>query len=157
MPVTKRLFLMLLLSCSMTMPLQAEVYKWTDADGVVRYGQLPPPGVEARPLGRAASSAADNSPASADSPGPAGKGVDPAVDEAELEQIRNEQAERVAKREAELAEYCANARAEMKKLEERPASRFLREGENGEPVRLSQAEYDAHRNKIQAGIDEYCN
>lgn len=135
----------------LTMPVQAEVYKWRGPDGVVRYGQLPPPGVQAQAIGET-------------SPEP---GVEDAVtnaeprsaeqDQAELEQIRAEQAEREAKRKAEREEYCVQARAELQKLDERPSSRLARRGEDGEQIRMTQAEYDAHRAQVQAGIDEYCN
>ncbi|MGH8453944.1 MAG: DUF4124 domain-containing protein [Nevskiales bacterium] len=132
----------------MTMPVQAEVYKWTDADGVVRYGQLPPPGVQTQTIGAVnANAAAPEAPAAAA----------PVQDEAQLERIRAEQAAREDKRKAEAEEYCKQARAELQTLSERPSSSMARLGENGERVRMTQEEYDAHRAKVQAGVDEHCS
>ena len=46
----KRLFaaFLMLLACSGLA--LAQQYKWVDADGKVRYGDVPPPGVKATPL-----------------------------------------------------------------------------------------------------------
>ena len=47
----KTRFLFFLLAFTLTaLPLQAAMYKWTDADGQVHYGEAPPPGVSAKQI-----------------------------------------------------------------------------------------------------------
>jgi hypothetical protein len=44
---TRGMWLLLFLACGLTLPAAAEMYKWTDENGVTIYSQSPPPGGEA--------------------------------------------------------------------------------------------------------------
>lgn len=65
------------------LPLRAEVYRWTDADGQLQYGDVPPPGVKAERVGR-----------------PVDPGLSPEAAQERLNQIRLDDAGRDAEREA---------------------------------------------------------
>lgn len=136
----------------LALPASAEVYKWTDASGVVHYGQLPPASEQAEAVGGTATS--ETEPAAES---PVAAQPTPAVDEDEVERVRAEQAERDAKRKAEWEEYCVKARAALKELDENPSSRLAQVSDSGERVRMTQEEHDAQRAQIQAAIDKHCN
>lgn len=140
----------LILLCVLTMPAQAEVYKWLGPDGVVQYGQLPPAGVQAQAVGTATVEAGADEVADGAEPAP------DVPDESALERIRAEQAAREDKRKVERDEYCTRARSEFQRLDETPSHRLAQIGEDGERVRMTQEEYDTQRAKLQAAIEEHC-
>lgn len=137
--------------CVLTLPAQAEVYKWTDADGVVRYGQLPPPGVQAQAIrGANAEASPSEAPATAEP-------KTPVQDEAQLERIRTEQAARETKRKAEAETYCNDARARLQTLNDTPSHRLATLGEDGERSRMTQKDHDAQRAQLEVTIKEHCS
>lgn len=155
-----RISLALTVLCVVSLPLHAAVYKWTDPDGSLRYGQVPPPGVQAQPLKAAGTDTADTpvaddaTPATAD---PArSEAGNQAGNEAESEAVRAQQAERAAKQQAEREAYCKRARAELKTMEERTSYRMARVDENGKPARMTTEDFEAHRASVEAGIREHC-
>ncbi len=132
----------------------AVVYKWTDAQGKVQYGDRPPDGVHAEVvemLGnhapRGASARADstsnsapqppkNAPQSAADPASAQKAVDE-----DVAQARDKQ--------------CADAQQRYKTLIE--GRKLYKTGADGERQYLTSEEIDAERLNAKHDIDSICN
>jgi hypothetical protein len=113
----------------------AQQYKWVDKDGRVRYGDVPPPGVKAKPLRAPAGPAAPAPSAAAKEEGK--KPLTPAEQEAEFRRRRLE-AQKEQEKQAKAAEadqakqqHCANAKQQLAMLEsgQRIASLDPRSGE----------------------------
>jgi len=123
----------------------AVVYKWTDAQGKVQYGDRPPDGVHAEVvelLGThvARSSAPEPSkPAGAQSP-PVDAAAKKAVD-ADVEQTREKQ--------------CADAQDRYKKMIE--GRRLYKTGADGERQYLTSDEIDSERLNAKRDVDAICN
>ncbi|HEY3852647.1 MAG TPA: DUF4124 domain-containing protein [Steroidobacteraceae bacterium] len=125
----------------------AVVYKWTDAQGKVQYGDNPPNGVHAEVvelLGTHAAAHTSNT-ASTDRPAstpssPNASDIKKAVD-SDVAQARDKQ--------------CADAQARYKTLIE--GRRLYKTGENGERQYLTSEEIDSERLNAKRDIDESCN
>lgn len=124
----------------------AVVYKWTDAQGKVQYGDRPPDGVHAEVvelLGThvARSSAPEPSkPAAANQSAPADAAAKKAVD-ADVAQTREKQ--------------CADAQDRYKKLIE--GRRLYKTGTDGERQYLTSDEIDSERVNAKREVDTICN
>ena len=124
----------------------AVVYKWTDAQGKVQYGDRPPDGVHAEVvelLGThvARSSTPEPSKAAANSQtAPADAATKKAVD-ADVEQTREKQ--------------CADAQDRYKKLIE--GRRLYKTGADGERQYLTSDEIDSERLNAKRDLDAICN
>ncbi len=125
----------------------AVVYKWTDAQGKLQYGDNPPDGVHAEVVellgthvGHSTStSSASGAPRTASSDASA-KEVKKTVD-SDVAQARDKQ--------------CADAQERYKKLIE--GRRLYKTGENGERQYLTSEEIDSERLNAKRDIDEICN
>jgi len=132
----------------------AVVYKWTDGQGKVQYGDHPPDGVHAvvvELLGnhapRTAPAPTPARPATAQQPAPAAKGqqtsdddVKKAVD-GDVAKTRDQQ--------------CADAQDRYKKLIE--GRKLFKTGTNGEREYLSAEEIDSERLNAKREVDSVCN
>jgi Domain of unknown function (DUF4124) len=132
----------------------AVVYKWTDAQGKLQYGDRPPTGVHAEVvelLGTHAArsapsrpeSSAPGSTASKPSPGNSAATEDPtkkAVDE-DVAQVKEKQ--------------CTDAQDRYKKLIE--GRRIFKTGADGERQYLTSEEIDSERVNAKREIDAVCN
>jgi hypothetical protein len=121
----------------------AQIYKWIDEKGRARYGEKPPPGVEARLLAPPAGASADRPRQS--------------VDEQEAEfrrrQIqKREEEERHAQAARVRAQQCERLRDELSYAEQLRLYRWDR----GEKVYFSDAERKAHADKVRALIVQHC-
>jgi hypothetical protein len=121
-----------------------QIYKWYDEHGRARYGEKPPPGVNARLL------------APPSGGGGAAK-ASPSIAEQEADFKRRQ----IEKREAEerhaqaariRAKQCESLRAELSYSENLRLFRY----ENGEKVYFSDAERKAHADKVRALIARHC-
>jgi hypothetical protein len=124
----------------------AVVYKWTDAQGKVQYGDSPPNGVHAEVVellgthaAHASNTASTDKPASTPS-APTAKDVKKEVD-SDVAQSRDKQ--------------CADAQERYKKLIE--GRRLYKTGDNGEREYLTSEEIDSERLNAKRDIDETCN
>lgn len=125
----------------------AVVYKWTDDQGKVQYGDNPPNGVHAEVVellgthaaAHASNTASTEKPASASSSSNASD-VKKAV-ESDVAQARDKQ--------------CADAQERYKTLIE--GRRLYKTGENGERQYLTSEEIDSERLNAKRDIDETCN
>lgn len=134
--------LLLALALAAAPSAQAQIYKWIDEKGRARYGEKPPPGVEARLLAPPAGSSA---------------GRRPNLDEQEADfrrrQIEKQEQEERQARAAKVRErQCEQLRSELAYSEELRLFRWDR----GEKVYLSEAERRAHSAKVRALINQHC-
>ncbi|MEO1246693.1 MAG: DUF4124 domain-containing protein [Pseudomonadota bacterium] len=129
-----------------------EIYKWTDAEGNVHYGDRPS-GEASEELVAVASSRTDRARVQA--------GIDARLErdaargEARQARAEEESARAEERREAEeRATACQENRLRLQTYNESP--RLYREDENGERVYLDDAERDTAKQRVQEMIDEYC-
>lgn len=150
----------------------AQIYKWKDKNGVMRYSDMPPPpNVEVETIGKSAKDpyakpkaieAADsvkNSEAGAVAP-PDKKDqiVDPSADP-KLQQVKKAELERQNKLEQEKqakidAENCSAARANYQTYLQ--GGRVYKINEKGERVFMGNEDLEAGKAKAQAEINQYC-
>ncbi|MGQ0546200.1 MAG: DUF4124 domain-containing protein [Betaproteobacteria bacterium] len=111
----------------------AQIYKWVDDQGRFRYGEKPPPGVEARLLGGEQS-----------------------IEEQQAEQrrqvLKREEAERHARAAKVRSQQCEKLRDELAYAEQLQLYRW----EQGEKVYFSGAERKAHADKVRSLIAQHC-
>ena len=158
----------------LALPLQgnAEIYKWRDKNGSIRYSDTPPPsnikqeaigGKSAlKPLVTAPTTPVANEPAPAankavkDSPPVPGK----ADEEAALKRQSNAEAEKNNKlekerQEAARAENCKAAKSNLASYEQ--GGRIYKMNEKGEREYLDENDFKAGREKATQEINENCN
>jgi len=132
----------------------SDVYKWTDEDGNVHYGDRPVAGSErmdivSRPTNPAAISARRDNAAV----------VEPDAAPAEEQSAAPEENKRPSRAERnqqrrEKAENCAEARERLQR--HLVARRMYRVDENGERVYYDDAEIQAAKDRAQQAVDEFC-
>jgi hypothetical protein len=130
----------------------AVVYKWTDAQGKVLYGDRPPDGVHAEVVeglggARTSAPAARQSSSSAASGTPTANDATP-KDDATKQAV---DADVAATREKQ----CADAQANYKKLIE--GRRIYKTGADGERQYLTSDQIDSERINAKREIDATCN
>ena len=153
----------------------AQMYKWTDKDGKVRYGDTPPPGVKSTPV--AAPSGAPSAPSvpsgssasSASSPGPAISGsaadakkgpLSPAEREQEYRKRQEEQSKAAAKTASEAEaksqrnEACERSKEYLRTLES--GQRIARTNSAGERYYLDDSQVAGEIAKAQQSIQQAC-
>ena len=128
-----------------------DIYKWTDAEGNVHYGDKPAGdqpervAVDSQPTDPARIQAATQ--ARADSRTARSEAAAAAAASApSAEQLQAEAAER--------AERCTSVRAQMQQLV--TSRRLYREDANGERVYLDESETIAARERVENQISEFC-
>jgi hypothetical protein len=131
----------------------AVVYKWTDAQGKIQYGDNPPNGVHAEVvelLGTHASRSASSAPAeSAGASGSKPAPRDPtAQDDPAKKAVDNDVAQTKEKQ-------CADAQERYKHLIE--GRRLFKTGPDGERVYLTSDEIDSERVNAKRDVDSICN
>lgn len=144
----------MLLTLLATAPLSAnEIYKWTDAQGNVHFGD--------RPNGDNSQLMAINS-RSTDRAAVQNQNVVRAESRAEKAEAKaaaaveeKTAAEELAAAEELRSERCSKARQQMQKMV--TSRRIYREDEAGERTYLDEVEMQAARNKVESQITEYCN
>ena len=135
----------------------AQQYKWVDQDGKVRYGDTPPPGVQATPLKPPVSAPAPAAPA------PAAKKDGSTTDLSPEAAFRKRQQERQEKDEKSAKE---RADAEMKRVnceQSQAALRGLQSGQRisstnaaGERVFIDDAERAKEIERTQRAVNDWC-
>ncbi len=136
------IFIMLAVSSAGTV-FAGDIYKWTDEDGNVHYGDRPTSEVSEESL--------------AVSSGLAGPSKDGARYEAKAAAIEPGQPapEELRVQALEQEEKCATSKARLQKF--LTSRRLYRQGENGERVYLDEDETLAARERVQNQVEEYCN
>jgi len=135
----------------------AQQYKWVDKDGKVRYGDVPPPGVNATPMKPPSSGAAAPTPA----PAPAAKdGEKPLSPEAAFRKRQEEavkEREKQAKADQEVQEKrqnCTRAQDALRTLES--GQRVSRTDSKGERYFLDDAQTAQETARARQSVQEWC-
>ena len=138
----------------------AQLYKWIDKDGKVRYGDTPPPGVKSTSIKAPAPGAAPPASAKADPKGAKSGPLTPAEQEqafrkrqADAEKAA-EKAEADNKAKAERAENCARARENLRTLQS--GQRIARTNASGERYFLDEAQIAQEASQAQAAVQKVC-
>lgn len=150
---------------------QAEIYKWKDKDGKVRYSDTPPPSnvkqeaiagkkAPVAPTGKAPLAPVDNPAAVPTAVTP--KNIEPSInaeDSAAEKRQRAAEAEKNNKLEKEAeakrkAENCAAAKSNMQTYTQ--GGRVYKMNEKGEREYMDESGFKAGREKAQQEINENC-
>lgn len=144
---------------------QAEIYKWKDKNGVVRYSDIPPPSnVPHESLGKKAKvpAAVDAPPAVAPEGAPAPEPMQQTPEEVTPDAEMQRQEEEATRKKAEAAEAelrvkqenCTTARANLANMEQ--GGRIYKMNEKGEREYLDDAAMAEGIANAQAEVDKYC-
>jgi hypothetical protein len=136
----------------------AQMYKWVDKDGKVRYGDVPPPGVKATPMkGMQSAPTSAAAPASKD----AKKGpLSPAEQEQEYRKRQqedkkaSEKAEKEKQAEAGKNEACERSKEYLRTLQS--GQRIARLNPSGERYYLDDDQVAQEIAKAQQSIQQAC-
>jgi hypothetical protein len=137
----------------------AQMYKWKDSNGHVRYGDTPPPGVDATPM-RGPAGAPPPPPAEAKS-GKDGKAEKPLTPEQAFQKRQKERAEAEEKAAKERAEAdakrsnCEQAQAQLRTLES--GQRITTINAAGERVFVEDSERASMTARAQKSVSDWCN
>ena len=130
-----------------------DIYKWTDADGNVHYGDKPVGdtpiervGIASQPTDPATVQAMTQARSDARAQAAEDKAA-AAADEPSAEDLRAEAQER--------AQKCTSYRQQMQTFV--ASRRLYREDESGERVYLDEEQTRAARERVENQINEYCN
>ena len=127
---------------------QAQTYRWIDANGVVSYSQTPPPSIEAESLSLPSQSQSDSKAAA--------KKLDALrqklADKREDRQLAKETAEKAVRVKSTRQSNCTSARSNLRKIEGL-GTRLLKTSD-GEYLRLTQEEREK---RIQAAKEQIKN
>jgi hypothetical protein len=137
----------------------AQAYRWVDKDGRVRYGDTPPPGVQARPLQLPKSGGANVAPSAS---GDAKKGpLTPAEQEQEFRkrqleaQKAGQKATAAAQEEEAKQANCARARETLATLQS--GRRILRTNAQGEQYYLEDDAREREIQDAQRAVQDWCS
>ncbi|HXZ92189.1 MAG TPA: DUF4124 domain-containing protein [Burkholderiales bacterium] len=139
----------------------AQGYKWIDKDGHMKYGDTPPPGVNATPLGPPPPPVGGSSPSSAAGTAASKGPLTPAQQELEFRRRVKEAQEAAAKadKEHQAAEdkkqNCADAREALRTLES--GQRIMRTDEKGERYFISDQQRGADEARARQAVSDNCN
>lgn len=175
MKVQQILYSLCFVALVLPMVASAQIYKWKDKNGVMRYSDMPPPpNVEVKTIGKSTkdgftqirandSSATENSVKNSEAgavapPDRKSQIVDPSVDpkqaqiqKAEMERQKQLQQEKQAKIDAD---NCKAAKANYQTYLQ--GGRIYKINENGERVIMGNESLEEGKAKAQAEINQYC-
>jgi hypothetical protein len=134
----------------------AQQYKWVDKDGKVRYGDVPPPGVNAQrlkpPPGPAASA-----PAPSAKKGEKDKPLSPEAAFQKRQKEQLDQDQKVAKERAEAEAKrvnCEQAQSHLRSIQ--TGQRIATTNAAGERVYLEDDQVAKERERAQRAVNEWC-
>ncbi len=145
-------FTMMLAVLAAGMAFASEIYKWTDEQGNVHYGD--------RPTGDASEERLDISSRPTDASRvqaqvQASYDARAAVEEAAASEPAGPSAEELQAQALERQEKCATYKARLQKFV--TSRRLYRKDENGERVYLDEDETQAARERVENQVAEYCS
>lgn len=138
----------LLLATLLPLVCSAQLYKWTDAEGRVHFGDKPPEqqGSQAEQV-------------QVTPPKPLGQGEEVEQINQRLQELRDKEQERKAaaqdaqaKKDKELQRQCDQARRQYKKL----GRNFVYEREDGSAYQVSREQADKDREEVRLWIEQNC-
>jgi hypothetical protein len=137
----------------------AQMYKWKDRNGHVRYGDTPPPGVDATPM--RAPAGAPPPPAADAKNGKDGKAEKALTPEQAFQKRQKERAEADEKAAKERADAdakrsnCEQAQAQLRTLES--GQRITTVNAAGERVFVEDSERASMTARAQKSVSDWCN
>jgi len=143
--------IVLLAALAFTGAAAAQQYKWIDADGKVRYGDTPPPGVSATPLKPPL--AAPQPPAAASKD----KALTPEAAFQKRQREREEQEEKAAKERAAAdakRQSCEQAQLSLRQLQS--GQRIATTNAAGERAFLDDGQRVRDTERAQKAVSEWC-
>lgn len=143
-----RAFATALLLCSLPLAASAQIYKWTDANGQVHFSQNPPKEgnfQDVTPQLPVSGAATGSAPAKRRQHSAAATGGDDAAQQQQLQ----------AK--ADNEERCAKARERISFLQEKTAHRLFVTGDDGQPARMTDDQFDQQLQDAQDAAGKYCS
>jgi hypothetical protein len=135
----------------LSMAAQAEIYKWKDANGVIRYSDIPPPAnvqTESLKSGRTPAPAPVAKPAPSKAKAPGDGGETAATKPEDITPDKVKEAEDVLKK-----QNCQNAKTNLNVLNDGPVYRM---NEKGEREDLDQAAIAKEKEKAKKEVEKYC-
>ncbi len=171
MKVQQVLYSILLAALVLPMAAGAQIYKWKDKNGVMRYSDTPPPpNVEVKTIGQSAkdpyakakapeaAGSVKNSEAGAVAP-PDKKtqtieSGDPQQEQARKAELEKQKSIADQKKKEAYAENCKTAKANYESFMQ--GGRMYKMNEQGEKVYLDEAGIADGKAKAQAEINQYC-
>ncbi len=168
MKVGSLFVLALLLPAILPSSAHAEIYKWKDKDGSIRYSDVPPPSnIKNEAIGKKIPKASvapvvNGSPPVVDKEGAATSKEPAPLSKEEAAAKRAQEAEAQKKadeaKQAELKfrqESCAAAKRDLAMYKN--GGRLVSTDENGERKYLSEEDLAAGKAQAQQGVDKYCD
>jgi hypothetical protein len=158
-----RLCIMLLVAAALPLVVQAEVYKWKDKDGTVRYSDTPPTSniktetvVKKKAVAAPATNAAASTKPAVQRPSVAVPETPDAAaerrrEQAEIDKRNKQEKEAEAQRKAE---NCIAAKSNMEAYTQ--GGRIYNINEKGERVYMDEQAFEQGRQKAQKEINENC-
>ena len=139
-----------LLLCSLPLAASAQIYKWTDASGQVHFSQNPPPQgtyqdvTPELPVSGASTGGTPAKRARSTASGSSSGGDDAARQQALQAKADNE-------------ERCAKARERISFLQEKTAHRLFVTGDDGQPARMTDDQFNQQLQDAQDAASKYCS
>ena len=151
--------LFFVLLCLLAASAFAQQYKWRDADGKVRYGDVPPPGVKAERLrAPAAGTASAPAPSGAGKRDAAGKPLTPeqAFQKRQEDAAKDRDTQAKSDQAAQQKrEHCERAQAALRTLES--GQRVSRTNSQGERYFLDDAAVAQETEKARQAVQQSCS
>lgn len=154
MPI-ERLWIIILLLSVATAGTAGGVYKWTDAQGNVHYGERPPPGIEAKSL------KVDKAPLSSDEAAVELEklgikaGIGPTDEQQQGQATEAVGVQPTAEQTEAIQRNCEIARQNVATLER--YRRVMTQDGSGAAVRLDENERAARMEKARKQVEEFCD
>lgn len=141
-------------TCLFAAAASAQQYKWVDKDGRVRYGDVPPPGVDVQRLKPPSGSTA---PASAENKSEKDKPLSPEAAFQKRQKEQQDQEQKTAKErgEAEAKRLnCEQAQAHLRAIQS--GQRIATTNAAGERVFLEDDQIAKERERAQRSVNDWC-
>lgn len=147
----KPLLVVICLGSMLSMLAQAEIYKWKDANGVIRYSDIPPPAnvqTESLKSGRSSAPAPVAKPATPKAKTAGADAEAAATKPEDLTPEKVKEAEAVLKK-----QNCENAKSNLNVLNE---GAVYKTNEKGERQDLDEAAVAKEKEKARKDMEKYC-
>jgi hypothetical protein len=138
-----------LLLCSLPLAASAQIYKWVDEKGEVHFSQNPP-------LQGNYEDVTPQSPASGTSTEGSSRATAKAASHSSSSGGDDRAAQQAMQARADNEERCAKARERVSFLQEKTAHRLFVTGDDGQPARMTNDQFDQELKDAQDAVNKYC-
>lgn len=147
----KPLLVVICLGSMLSMVAQAEIYKWKDANGVIRYSDIPPPAnvqTESLKSGRSSAPAPVAKPAATKAKSASDDAEAAATKPEDVTPEKVKQAEDILKK-----QNCQNAKTNLNILSDGPVYKV---NDKGERQDLDEAAIAKEKERARKDVEKYC-